>query len=241
MKSKILALIALLAVVFVSNAQETQRFVVKVGDFTNLSVVDNINVEYRCNPDSTGLAVFSSLPQMANQMIFSNNNKGKLSISVGSDSVYSKKLPTVVVYSKYLSQAENFGDSTLCVKNVATTPYIKFKLIKNGALKVESVEATTVEVEILTGKGRVDVKGKCTDLKVKNTGSAVVNTEELDATNVSCRILGIGKVYCRVNGGKLSISGSGSGKVYYRGTPQEVKTFQLGTLKAINLEAEAEK
>ena len=72
MKSKFLALIAVLAVVFASNAQETQRFVVKVGDFTNLSVVDNINVEYRCNPDSTGLAVFSSLPQMANQMIFSN-------------------------------------------------------------------------------------------------------------------------------------------------------------------------
>ena len=236
MKNKIIALFTLFAIAIACGAQEKQHFVVKAGDFTHLSVVDHINVEYRCNPDSAGLAVFSALPEMANQLIFSNNNKGKLSISVGSDSIYSMQLPNVVVYSTYLNHAENLGDSTLIVTNIAPAPHIKFKLMNNGALKVVLVEATTVEVEVLTGKGNVEVIGKCTDLKVKNTGKAIINAEQLEATNVNCRILGTGKVYCRVNGGRLSINGSGTGKVYYRGTPKEIKSFQLGTLKAISLE-----
>ena len=230
----------LLALTMTCKAQETQRFVVKVGDFTQLSVVNHINVEYRCNPDSTGLAVFTAMPELANQIVFSNNNKGKLSLTVASDSIYKKQVPKVVVYSGYLTHAENFGDSTLLITNVAPTPFVKFKLINNGTLKVASVEATTVEVEILTGKGDVEVAGKCTDLKVKNTGKATIDTENLVATNVNCRIIGTGKVYCRVNGGVLAVNGSGTGKVYYRGTPSEVKSFQLGTLKAINLDSETE-
>ena len=236
MRNKIVIAILLLVVGLSVKAQDMQNFVVKVGDFTHLSVVDHINVEYVCNPDSTGLAKFTAKPAMSNQIIFTNNNKGKLSVSIGSDSVYSEHLPTVTVYSTFLQHAENLGDSLLRVKTVASAPRIKFKLMNNGSLKVDNVEATTVEVEILTGHGSIEVAGKCTDLKVKNTGKAEVRAESLLAKNVNCRILGTGKVYCTINGGNLSINGSGTGKLYYHGTPSDIKSFQLGTIKAISLD-----
>lgn len=221
---------------FMSNAQEKQTFEVKVGEFTQLSVVDNINVEYRCSQDSSGYAKFTSVPAMANQIIFSNNNKGKLTITVGTDSVYATSLPKVVVYSAYLQSADNQGDSTLYVCSVAPAPLVKFKLTDNGVIVIDNVVATTIDLEIMTGKGRITANGKCTELNIKNTGTGLIKAEELLAETVNCRIFGTGKVYCSVNGGDLSVKGSGTGKLYYRGNPGKIKVRQLGTIKAISLD-----
>lgn len=231
-------LVTLLMSVFVIKAQEKQSFVLNVGDFTQLSVIDNINVVYECNSDSTGYAKFTAVTDMANQMIFSNNKKGKLSISVGTDSVYNANLPTIVVYSSFLQSAENFGDSTLYVKSIAPAHDVKFKLVDNGSIVIDKVEAVDLTVEILTGKGLISVGGKCTDLSVKNTGKGTIKAENLLAENVNCRIVGTGKVYCNVNGGSLMLKGTGTGKLYYKGKPSSIKQRQLGTLKAINIEEE---
>ena len=238
MKKGIYMLMAVVALLNVcqAKAQDMQRFIVNVGDFTHLLVEDHVNVVYECNPDSTGFARYYAKPELARQIVFTNNKKGKLSISIGSDSIYAHTVPTVVVYSAYLQTAENQGDSTLTVKSVATAPHIKFKLMNNGTLMVENVEATTVEAEVLTGKGRLEIHGKCNDFEAKNTGKADIYAEGLVAKNVSCRILGTGRVYCYINGGKLSLKGSGTGKVYYRGVPAEMKSFQLGSIKAISLD-----
>ncbi len=235
---KMLMLVTLLMSVFVIKAQEKQSFVLNVGDFTQLSVIDNINVVYECNSDSTGYAKFTAVTDMANQMIFSNNKKGKLSISVGTDSVYNANLPTIVVYSSFLQSAENFGDSTLYVKSIAPAHDVKFKLVDNGSIVIDKVEAVDLTVEILTGKGLISVGGKCTDLSVKNTGKGTIKAENLLAENVNCRIVGTGKVYCNVNGGSLMLKGTGTGKLYYKGKPSSIKQRQLGTLKAINIEEE---
>lgn len=237
-KTRLLCVLLALAGVCSIAAQEVQKFDINVGDFTHLLVVDDVNVEYHCNADSTGRAVFYAHPDMANQIIFENNKKGKLSISVGTDSVFTDNIPTIVLYSAFLQSADNQGDSTLHIRSVAPAPQVNFKLIDNGKVIVDNVEATSVNVEILTGKGDITVAGKCTVLNIKNTGKGTINTENLVAKDVNCRILGTGKVYCRVEGGKLSIRGSGTGKVYYRGTPSETKSFQLGTIKAINLDEE---
>lgn len=236
MKNRILLIVAVLLGTLAVQAVEKQNFTVNVGDFTQLSVVDNINVIYVSNADSTGYAKFSAVPAMANQMIFSNNKKGKLSIMVGTDSVYNKQLPTITVYSAYLQNAENLGDSTLHVKTVAPAPQLKFKLVDNGMIVVDEAIATTVDVEILTGKGNIKINGKCTDLHVRNTGKGTINASGLPAQNVSCRIIGTGKVYCHVEGGELNLKGSGTGKLYYTGKPDRVKQYQLGTLKAISLD-----
>lgn len=243
MRMKRLFLMMLLSIsVFVAKAQDDiQDFVLKVGDFTHLSVVDNISVEYVSNPDSTGYAKFTADKAMADQMIFTNNKKGKLTISVGTDSVFTTHLPRITVYSSYLQEADNGGDSTLYVRSVAPAPQLKFKLLANGSILLANVVATKVELEIFTGNGTIQAAGKCTELNLKNTGTGKVDAKSLKADEVRCRILGTGKVYCNVNdGGKLSIKGSGTGKVYYTGKDVKIKSFQLGTIKAIDVNDNAD-
>lgn len=239
-KNILLSVLLVMTGVFSSVAQGKQSYVVEVDDFTQLLVTDNINVEYHCRPDSTGYAKFTAVPDMANQLIFTNNRKGKLSISVGTDSVYNRELPCIVVYSSFLQSAENQGDSTLHIKSIAPAAAIKFKLMDNGAIVVDKVEANKLDVEILTGKGSITVNGKCTELNAKNTGKGTINAEGLHSTDVNCRMLGTGKVYCNVDGGILTLKGSGTGKLYYHGKPYRVKEFQLGALKAVSLDNNAE-
>ena len=78
-----LTLILLAAAVCGASAEKTQtkkRYEVKVGDFTSLDIENSYNVDYKCSHDSAGLAVFVTTPDLADKIIFENNNKGKLSI-----------------------------------------------------------------------------------------------------------------------------------------------------------------
>ena len=48
--------------------------------------------------------------------------------------------------------------------------------------------------------------------------------------------MGTGTIGCKVNGGDLKVSGSGTGKVYYKGSPSKVTVRKLGTIKAIPMD-----
>jgi hypothetical protein len=48
--------------------------------------------------------------------------------------------------------------------------------------------------------------------------------------------MGTGTIGCWVDGGELKVSGSGTGKVYYKGTPTKVTVRKLGTIKAIPMQ-----
>lgn len=218
-------------------AQKKQLFEVKVGDFSQLAVIDNINVVYACSPDSAGMAVFSCSPAIANQLMFTNNQKGKLSINVGTDSVNSPSLPTLKLYSTFLREAVNDGTCTLTIEKIAPAPDLKFKLSDNGCVIVNDAKSTNLELAIVTGKGKISASGECTNLTVRNMGTGIVQAEQVKTVNANCRILGTGKVYCNINGGRLTIKGSGTGKVFYHGLPSEIKSLQLGSIKAISLDS----
>lgn len=210
------------------------RYEVKVGDFKVLRVVNDINVDYISHPDSAGMVVFYTTPDKQNAFLFDNNQKGKLSIELATDKALSPSgLPTLRVYSRFLQEAQNDGDSLLQIVKVTPAPKLKFKVVGNGVLKAHDVEATTVEAILNTGCGDVIVSGKCTEAVLKLTGSGNVTADNLPAKSVKCHILGTGRIRCNIDNGPLSIKGTGSGKVYYRGTPTETKSFQLGTIKAI--------
>ncbi len=51
-------------------AAEPTRYELDVKDFTELKVTDGINVDYRCNPDSAGKAVFNTSPELASAIYF---------------------------------------------------------------------------------------------------------------------------------------------------------------------------
>ena len=90
MKRILISAIALLFASMTMTAQVTRQEV-KVGNFTRLVVTDNVNVNYRCNADSAGIAVINGKQEEINHLIFSPilNNvymrfRSRTSLSAGS-------------------------------------------------------------------------------------------------------------------------------------------------------------
>ena len=218
-----------------ANAQVT-RHEVKVGDFTRLTLIDDINVNYRCNADSAGLAVFHCSKDIANHMMFNLSKNGRLNIQV--DDMYEKlpQLPTITVYSSSLDEAENGGDSTLRVNGLPAMKAFKVRNTDNGKVIVRRIKVSQLELQILSGKGKIIADGSCDNLSLRLIGTGEIQADQVVATEVSCRIMGTGSMGCYVNGGELKVSGSGTGKVYYKGSPSKVTVRKLGTIKAIPME-----
>lgn len=225
-------MVLILLVVLACPAQVT-RHEVSVGNFTRLSLLDDVNVIYRCNADSAGLAIITCTPAIANHLIFTKNNNGRLSIQV--DDTYERlgNLPTITVYSSSLDEVENSGDSTLWISGLPPMKAFKVRLIDNGKVIARGIKASKLELQILSGKGKIIAQGTCDDLALRLVGTGEIQADEVVATNVSCRIMGTGTIGCDVNGGDLKVSGSGTGKVYYKGSPRKVTVHKLGTIKAI--------
>ena len=112
----------------------------------------------------------------------------------------------------------------------------KVRLIDNGKIIVRGVRASQLELQILSGKGKIIADGSCDDLSLRLVGTGEIQADKVTATNVSCRIMGTGSIGCNVNGGPLKVSGSGTGKVYYKGNPSKVTVRKLGTIKAIPMQ-----
>ena len=235
MKRILTSIILMITVALVSNAQTTHR-VVKLGDFTRLAVVDDINVEYRCNPDSAGLVVFDATQEVADALMFTVSNKGRLSIQVNDFYESRGNLPSLTLYSSTLDEAENAGDSVLRISKLPPLKSFKVRLLDNGKVIVRGVRASQLELQILSGKGKIIADGSCDDLSLRLVGTGEIQADNVTATNVSCRIMGTGSMGCNVNGGDLKVSGSGTGKVYYKGKPNKVTVRKLGTIKAIPME-----
>ena len=235
MKRVWFSIIVLMMVVLMADAQVT-RHEVKVGDFSRLTLIDNINVNYRCNADSAGLVVMFCTQEVADHLMLNLSNKGRLSIQV--DDMYEQlpQLPTITVYSSTLDEAENGGDSTLRVMGLPPLKAFKVRNTDNGKVIVRGIRASQLELQILSGKGKIIADGSCDNLSLRLIGTGEIQADQVVATEVSCRIMGTGSMGCHVNGGELKVSGSGTGKVYYKGTPSKVTVRKLGTIKAIPMQ-----
>lgn len=207
-------------------AEAPIRYELDVKQFNELKVVEGINVNYVCNADSAGKAVFTTTADLASVLMFSNND-GKLEMQIATDGINYRNLPTVTVYSNFLTRVENSGDSTVKVLNVAPCPRFKARLIGNGRLVVRDIKATTIEADIRTGNGTLIIGGKCDTAKFNTTGSGVIQADEVEAGDVKCTLAGTGSIGCWPSG-KLTIIGAASGKVYYRGKPTEIKNLSIG-------------
>ncbi len=233
-KRIILALAVLLAAV---TAAAQTKYTVNVGDFYELLVKDAVNVEYRCNPDSAGIAVFTTTPDITSRILFSNSGSNlKIELSKDEGRLDSLRgLPIVYVYSTFLSKAESRGDSTLVVCSPAPGPQLKLKLEGNGRIVARDVHVTTLEANSNTGHGEIMVYGKCKDAKLKISGKGTIKADRLNATSVKCSLFGKGEVTCNVNGGDLTLQGVTGATVGYRGKPANIKN-RTTKAKLINLD-----
>lgn len=224
MKSLLISFIAILCGV-TAYGQNLTKYELNVGEFNELKVVDGINVDYKCNPDSAGLAVFTSAAEKASAFIFNNKN-GKLSMQISTESVGLKDMPTVTVYSKYLTKIENSGDSTVRVVSVAHGPKFTANLIGNGRLSIRDIEMEEVNGKITTGNGSLVINGTCERANYSFKATGVIQADGLKANQVSVSAFGTGSVGVWAVK-KLNVSGMGSTTVYYKGEP-EVKNRSVG-------------
>lgn len=221
-------LIALSATLNIANAQTaTQHYELDVKDFIELKVVDGINVDYKCNPDSAGKAVFNAPASMTSKIMFEPKN-GKLTIQLDNSDAQTAPtdLPTVTVYSRYLTSVENDGDSLVRVLSMSPGPKFKARLIGNGRMSIRDIDVNEAQISLATGNGSIVVSGRCELAKLYLTGTGTISADELKATKVNCRLSGTGNIGCLATE-TLSVKGIGSGTVFYHGSP-EITNRSLG-------------
>lgn len=234
MLKKILSLIAVALMTTGAYAAEPQTYRINIQDFNELQVMDGLDVVYRCNPDSAGMAVFTCTPDVVPVIIFSNN-KSKLKVQVNSDTrPLPAQFPVITVYSNYLSSVENSGNGTVRVESLAPGALFKARIIGNGTLIADNIHATQTEGNLDTGKGRLVLNGETRSAKFKNIGTGTIEAADLKSESASVTILGTGPVKCQVSQ-ELNVKGVGSGKVYVKGNPQ-VKKRSIGKIEVINVE-----
>lgn len=212
-----------------------KKYELKVNDFTYLDVEDGYNVDYRCSEDSAGMAVFETTKEIADAIIF-ENRKGKLTIQkpFHGEGELSIGLPTIRVYSRFLKQVENCGDSTVRVLAMRPTMEVKAFVIGNGRLVVRNVECSKFDGAIKTGNGSLVVSGNCETAVLSNTGTGAIQADNLKAKEVSARFFGTGTTGVWATD-LLKIKGVMAGKLYFRDRPKKIKNYSMG-VKVFTLE-----
>lgn len=157
MKRFLISLLTVLSLLPASAQMEqelTRRvYSLNVGQFDKLCVSDNVNVEYRCVPDSSGFARYVGEPEFADAFIFTNN-KGKLHIQVNTEDVNSPNLPKIQVYSDYLVSVENSSEFTVSVSGNNSVPAFEAKQIGNGTIIASGIRANDVTLSVSTQRTR---------------------------------------------------------------------------------------
>lgn len=189
-----------------------------VGRFDKVKVTDNVNVVYRSMPDSTGMAVFEGEEDFANAFIFSNS-KGKLRVQVNTEDVNSPNLPTLYLYSDYLTAVENSSEFMMTVENNNPVPSFSVKQIGNGKIVATGINAAEASAHLATGNGEIIIRGKADTASYKMVGTGKIEAVDLEAFEVRCTILGTGEITCWPTQ-KLDVRGIGTTDIYYKGTPE---------------------
>lgn len=216
----------LLVALFISlgaNAQDIQDYRVSVGQFDKIKVDDNVNVVYRCLPDSSGFIQYRGAKEFADAFIITPKPDGTLRIQVSTEDVGHPNLPTLYVYSDFLTEVENSSAFSVLVENPAPCAEFKATQVGNGAIAVENIKTNKLSATLNTGNGTVNVSGEAVNAVYKMVGTGIISADRLEAENVQCKILGSGSIGCWAVS-RLSVKGIGSTKIYYKGDPKIKKS-----------------
>lgn len=225
MSKRILSVISTLLCIITAFASGTTQYEVKVGAFSELRVTNSINVIYRQSADSAGIAVFECRPELVSSLIL-NLSDNKLTVQLSPEAAGRTGLPTITVYSRFLTKAFNSGDSTLTILSVAPGPQFEASLEGNGRLSVSNIQSTRVKGSVRFGHGTLSMDGVCENAQFTIAGAGTIEADRLESTDASVKAIGTGAVSVWATG-KLAVYGTGSTTVSYRGNP-EIKKSALG-------------
>ena len=153
MKTKILLIMAVLMSALQINARE---FTLPVGQFSKLSVDDNVNVIYMGADGTPSRVTYDGDQKYARAFIITHKGN-KLRIQVETLFVDDPELPTLYVYSDFLENASLSAESTLTLKSVAPGSSLDLSVMGNGNIVADNVRATKVGASIKSGNGTISV------------------------------------------------------------------------------------
>ncbi len=118
------------------------------------------------------------------------------------------------------------GSGDIHGESVIETDDLELGVSGSGNIEVE-IDSEEVKMTI-SGSGSAQLGGTTSDFSVRISGSGSINAYDLKAENVAVRISGSGSA--RVNASdELEATISGSGNVYYEGSPDKVNSNTSGS------------
>lgn len=214
-------LFSLATIIYAILPCRAEDYHLRVGQFNKLSVDDSVDVVYRCVADSTGSIAFTGDRELADAFIF-QLHKGDLKIRVATEAVGRNDLPTIHVYSDFLTHVSNSGLGTVTVDKPAPCPEFSLKVIGNGTIAANDVTTTILKAKISTGNGTISVSGHGDSAEYTMIGTGTIQADLFESETVKCRCLGGGAIGCSPLS-TLKVDCLGSTKVYYKGDPMVSK------------------
>ncbi len=204
---------------------QKKEYCLKIGEFTEFTVADNINVTYKSSADSAGYATFWAPENAVSSLTFSCN-KNKLKIQFQHDNPQ-VTAPAVTIYSLALSKATNWGDSTITIARINPGTEFKANVVGNGEIVARDIHCTKVDASVKAGMGHIFLTGKAQSAKYELVSAGAIEAAQLDVANLKAVMMGSGNIDCSVSE-SLTVVGAGSGHVYYIGSPESIKNRSIG-------------
>lgn len=195
-----------------------KTFTLPVGQFSKISVDDNVNVVYVGADGSPSRVTYEGDAKYAKAFIITHKGN-KLRIQVETLYVDDPELPTLYVYSDFLENASLASESTLTLKSVAPGSNLDLSIIGNGSIVAEKIRATKIGASIKSGNGTISISGHCQTASFNMLGNGTIQADRLEATTVTVKIIGQGSVGCWPTE-ELKVRGIGNTKIYYKGSPK---------------------
>lgn len=138
--------------------------------------------------------------------------------------------PTIRIRIPELHALKVTGSGSVETQGLFRSESMDVAVTGSGKLQLP-LEAAELNVSI-TGSGTAQLSGTANTATVKITGSGKLDAEELVARECDIRISGSGN--CQIHSANsLEARISGSGKIYYSGSPKNVNVQSTGSGKAI--------
>lgn len=194
-----------------------KEFKLPVGQFSKISVDDNVNVVYVGADGSPSRVAYEGDQKYAKAFIISQKGN-KLRIQVETLFVDDPELPVLYLYSDFLENASLSSEATLTLKSVAPGSKLDLSVMGNGSIVAENIHATKIGASIKSGNGTITISGHCQTANFNMLGNGTIQADRLEAVTVNCKMLGQGSIGCWPTE-ELKVRGIGNTKIYYKGKP----------------------
>lgn len=225
-------LMAAVSVIALTAAAETQTL--KVDRFQKVRVLGPVNVDCIYMPDSVGYIIVDAPASHQISWVEASTSGDKLKLHLRLPDEMRQgvapvpaDLPSVRIYTNYLTEVSNEGDSIVRVITSTNVPSFTARLIGNGYLSVRGIDTEKLKVELLTGRGTIAVHGKAEQENIALAGVGTIEADGVESQTVKVKLAISGNVGVWAKE-KLTVTGTGSGTVFFKGTPEIIKKLALG-------------